>query len=70
MDCAGLLRIAGFPLEQCEQLSERIDTLNGFLAERDLSTSLNEAMHMALRRFEAFLRRCLEFKCLSRSQLV
>ena len=47
--------------EQCEQLSERIDTLIGFLAERDLSNSLNEAMHMALRRFEAFLRRCLEF---------
>lgn len=47
--------------EQCEQLSERIDTLIGFLQQRDLSSSLNEAMHMALRRFEAFLRRCLEF---------
>jgi hypothetical protein len=47
--------------EQCEQLSERIDTLIRFLAERDLSSSLNEAMHMALRRFEAFLRRCFEF---------
>ena len=47
--------------EQCEQLSQRIDTLIGFLAERDLSNSLNEAMHMALRRFETFLRRCLEF---------
>jgi uncharacterized protein (DUF2225 family) len=46
---------------QCEKLSERIDTLIGFLAQRDLSNSLNEAMHMALCRFEAFLRRCLEF---------
>jgi len=41
---------------QCEQLSERIDTLIGFLAQRDLSNDLNEAMHIALRRFEAFLR--------------
>ncbi|CAF1308996.1 unnamed protein product [Adineta steineri] len=46
---------------QCEQLSERIDTLIGFLAERDLSRCLNEAMHIALNRFEAFLRRCLEY---------
>jgi hypothetical protein len=46
---------------QCEQLSERIDTLIGFLAQRDFSNSLNEALHIALHRFEAFLRRCLEF---------
>ena len=47
--------------DQCQQLSERIDTLIGFLAERDFSVSLNEAMHTALNRFESFLRRCLEF---------
>ena len=45
---------------QCEQLSERIDTIIGFLGQRDLSDSVNEAMHIALHRFETFLRRCLE----------
>ena len=46
---------------QCEQLSERIDTMIGFLGQRDLSHNLNDAMHTALHRFETFLRRCLEF---------
>ena len=46
---------------QCTQLSERIDTLIGFLAQRDLSEHLNEALHIALHRFETFLQRCLEF---------
>ncbi|CAF1121877.1 unnamed protein product [Adineta ricciae] len=46
---------------QCMQLSERIDTLIGFLAQRDLSERLNEALHIALHRFETFLQRCLEF---------
>ncbi|CAF3346232.1 unnamed protein product [Rotaria socialis] len=47
--------------KQCEQLSERIDTLIGFLAQRDLSKCLNEAMHKALNRFETFLLQCLEY---------
>ncbi|CAF0871686.1 unnamed protein product [Rotaria sp. Silwood1] len=47
--------------QQCEQLSERIDTLIGFLAQRDLSHCLNQAMHRALYRLETFLRQCLEF---------
>ena len=47
--------------KQCQQLSERIDTLIGFLAQRDLSSCLSEAMHIALHRFETFLRQCLEF---------
>ncbi|UJR17053.1 hypothetical protein I4U23_003950 [Adineta vaga] len=46
---------------QCQQLSERIDTLIGFLAQRDLSECLNDAMHIALHRFETFLQRCLEY---------
>ncbi|CAF3620375.1 unnamed protein product [Rotaria sordida] len=47
--------------QQCGQLSERIDILIGFLAQRDLSDCLNEAMHRALHRFETFLRQCLDF---------
>ena len=47
--------------KQSEQLSERIDTLVGFLAQRDFSEQLSEAMHIALHRFESFLRQCLEF---------
>lgn len=47
--------------KQSEQLSERIDTLVGFLAQRDFSEQLSEAMHIALQRFETFLRQCLEF---------
>ncbi|CAF4158504.1 unnamed protein product [Rotaria sp. Silwood2] len=47
--------------QQCEQLSERIDTLIGFLAQSDLSNCLNEAIHRALHRLETFLRQCLEF---------
>lgn len=47
--------------QQCQRLSERIDTLIGFLAERDFSTSFTDSMHVALKRFEIFLRECLEF---------
>lgn len=47
--------------KQCERLSERIDTLIGFLAERDYSGCLKDSMHLALHRFETFLQECLEF---------
>lgn len=47
--------------QQSELLSERIDTIIGFLADRDLSACLNESLHKALNRFETFLRQCLEF---------
>lgn len=47
--------------QQCERLSQRIDTLIGFLAERDFSGRLTESMHLALNRFETFLQECLTF---------
>lgn len=47
--------------DECQKLSERIDTIIGFLADGDVLHSLNATMHMALSRFESFLCRCLEF---------
>ena len=47
--------------QQSERLSQRIDTLIGFLAERDFSGRLTDSMHLALNRFENFLQECLAF---------
>ena len=47
--------------EDCEKLSERIETLIGFITQGDLSDGLNEPMQRALCRFEEFLGECLRF---------